>query len=329
MSALGLFERLPPELRQQMYTSLYQECMLHCCCCPQYHKATEEAKTGTVEDYNLLWGYECANKDIDPTLRRGAWSATTMTNAARDSTTWSPFTFLLVSKTIWLEAEPLAWQSLTLSVGLPQLKSLYDKHLQILVRSTEKKRPIFQMIQNLHLTLPNADTLATNISKSSKSHGLSGYFLAGESCQESLRVLKNFSSLAHLSLTVPPPNQMTRWEFRSFWPPLIHYSPDLSWLDVHIAQIDNEHVNFIVGDRTYLDSIEREDENVQHRVLGAMILAAKETLMNKPGSLAKPDVSELSETATFCYEAIEYADVPVTTGRMQSFRNRAVAYLED
>lgn len=331
MSPLGLFEVLPTELREQVYVTLYQAYIIHCCCCPQLHKTVVYDQNDENVDSCLVNGYNCANHDFAPILRQGNWSAMTINDNSRGSAGYNPFTFLLSSKTIWLEAEPIAWQNLTLSIGIPQFKSFFEAYLSKPVRSVQPEIPRFQMLKNLHVSLPHSDTLTAHINRSKVSHGLSGYFLIGQVSDESFGRLGKCSNLTNLTITMPPPEKMVGQELRSFWSPLVYYmSQRLARLDVYIARVGH---GFIEGDKAYLDQIEDSDGNPRRWIWGAMMVAAQETLTGVPepvlplAELDLVDVGvEFGKAAGVCFEAIKYSGF--LSERVRSFRNRACWYLK-
>ena len=337
MSSLGHFEQFPVEIREQIYARIYSSVIIHCCCSPRNHWDKEYEYEGKPVNHFVKTGYDCSMLDIEPMLRQGSWSLTPMSCTGVIATGANIFSFLRASKAIWYEAEKIAWRNLSLSAGVPQFKSFYFGHLKSLVRSIPGKPPRSNLLHNLHLTLPDADSLAHNIGRSPKSHGLSGYFLAGSACATTLMGLKNLANLKNLSITVPSANSMTRWEFRNFWPSLIHHTGQLDKLEIFIASPQGKEIYFIDGNAKFLASLKVSEDNAQQRMLGAMVLAAQDILTCKssepdpPSSLElhKPEnVAALSEAAGLCYEAIMGADVPVNSGPVYNFMSRACWYLE-
>jgi hypothetical protein len=246
MSQLGLLGRLPLELREIIYTIICEQ-VIHCCCSPQKHgkgnqniliESPEFQQQGLADFY---WDccVECAQSDYLPLLRKTTpWFSTICPTTGLDFRASDLLSLLLTCKDIWLEAEPIAWKKFTLCLGLSQLETFHKRFLKLPLRSETSQTPRSIALRNLQLSIPNFFTLASQVGRSKKSHGLSGHQTVGDACRDSIKALGECSKLQNMDFIVSLDPQISNYsiQFQDIWIPLMTKSHSLVGMDVYYAQ---------------------------------------------------------------------------------------------
>jgi hypothetical protein len=208
MSNLGLLGQLPLELRENIYNVICDQ-IIHWCCSPEKHvpKSTPVAAEPPgflpqdAVDFHWNCCVECSQHDHRPLLRNAKWCSTTFRTGLRLRTS-DVLSLLLTCKDMWHEVEPTFWKTATLSLGLAQFDAFHHKCLLLPLRSTKPQVPRHKALKKLHISIPQLASLANEIGRDSRSHGLSGHFLADNACFTSSKTLLQYSSLENLDITV-------------------------------------------------------------------------------------------------------------------------------
>jgi hypothetical protein len=184
--------------------------VIHCCCLPGKHgertystlaKPPAFRQQGAVDFY---WDccVECAQNDWRPLLRDASWFHTIRPSTGLGFRPSDLLSLLFTCKGIWREAEPIAWKTFTLRLGLAQFEAFHKRFLQLPLRSKTSQASKYNALWNLHLSVPNLPALGSQIGHDCKSYGLSGQIVVEDACRRSIKALRECSNLHNINISV-------------------------------------------------------------------------------------------------------------------------------
>jgi len=209
VSPLGLFGRLPLELRRKIYAIVFDGQIIHCCSSKGHSQRHGIARASSPISPCNIKAFEkecleCCESDFDPVIgaaKVASWSHVVSYSGSQ----FNPLDLLslfLTCRTFWNEAEPLSWDLITLSIGVPQFSAFHDQFLRDTRTSHFVRIPRGQLLRNLQIIVPDHFKLASKMGHDTKFRHLSTDYVVSTTINESMGALASCTALKNASMMI-------------------------------------------------------------------------------------------------------------------------------
>jgi len=280
-TSLGMLERLPLEIRQKVYEQLFSNLIIHCCSHihepltngHSQHKTTRSHLT----DFHLQ-SLDCSVTDTYALINQHNWHASIFggSHAFQRSDILALF---LTSKAVWLESEPVLWQTATFSMGLLQFSTFHKRFLEPLRDLRELRVSRGRFLRRIHISIPSMDKTALRLSMNHLYRPWTTNEWLNQSLRESVHRLSQCKGLRYLSIAIDTRSATSMHTF------LLEFFEHVVWKMkyLHSASVYREVTDEVTDERLLLGSenIDQQDHELDDRTSYASFLSmALEDVVN-------------------------------------------------